>query len=51
MIFLKIYLLMCLNDVIGDNYYTDESEVKKLVDEANAYVGGGDFWYKSLTKN
>lgn len=47
---MKIYLLMCLNDVIGDTYYTDEEEIKRLVEEGNAKMGG-DVWYKTLTEN
>jgi hypothetical protein len=47
---MKIYLFMCLNDVIGDRYYTNEDEVKKLVEEANE-KHGGDFWCKTLTSN
>ena len=46
---MKIYLFMCLNDVLGDTYFTDEEQVKKLVDEANEEYGG-DFWYKTLTE-
>lgn len=45
-----IYLFMCLNDVIGDTYYTSEDEVKQLVEEANNKYFG-DFWYKTLTMN
>lgn len=45
----NIYLFMNLNDVIGDTYYTDEEEVKKIVEESNEkYVG--DFWYKTLER-
>lgn len=40
---------MNLNDVIGDEYYTDEEEVAKRVEKCNKIVGG-DFWYKTLTK-
>lgn len=47
---MKIYLFMCLNDVIGETYYTDEDEVKRLVEEANINFGG-DFGYMTLTKN
>lgn len=46
----EIYLFMNLNEVLGDTYYTDVEEVKKLVDEANAEYGG-DFWYKTVTPN
>lgn len=45
---MKIYLLMCLNDVIGDVYYTDIEVVKSLVEKAND-LAGGDFWYKEMT--
>lgn len=48
---MKIYLFMCLNDVIGDVYYTNEEEVKKLIKEANELYGEGDFWCKTLEKN
>lgn len=44
---MKIYLFMCLNDVVGDTYYTDKKEVEKLVEEA----GGGDFWCKEISEN
>lgn len=47
---MKIYLFMCLNDVLGETYYTDEEQVKKLVDEANEEYGG-DFWYMTLEQN
>jgi len=42
---------MCLNDIVGDGYYTSEDEVIKLVGEANEKSGGGDFWYKTLESN
>jgi hypothetical protein len=47
---MKIYLFMSLNDVLGDTYYTNEEEVKRLVEDANKEYGG-DFWYKTLEKN
>lgn len=49
---MKIYILMCLNDVIGNEYYTDEDAIVKKVDEMNAsYEGGyGDIGYMTLTK-
>lgn len=43
----EIYLLMNLNEVLGDGYYTDKEKIKKLVDKANA-EHGGDFWYKTV---
>lgn len=43
---MKIYLPMYLNDVIGDVYYTDKSEVEKLIKEA-----GDDYWCKELIDN
>ena len=50
---MKIYLFMCLNDVIGDTYYTDKEEVEKLVKMTNAEYGKNcrDFWYKELINN
>lgn len=45
----KIFLFMCLNDVIGNEYYTDEEEVARQVEAANELVGG-DFWYMTLNK-
>lgn len=50
---MTIYLFMCLNDVLGDTYFTDEEDVKMLVEKANKEYGEdcGDFWYKTLTAN
>lgn len=47
---MKIYLLMHLNEVIGDRYFTNEEDIKKLVEEINSKQGG-EFWYKTLTNN
>lgn len=44
---MKIYLFMCLNEVVDDVYYTDEEIVKDLVEQANK-INGGDFWYKEM---
>ena len=52
----KIFLFMCLNDVAENEYYTDEEEVAKQVEEANRIMGQdgdfecGDFWYMTLNK-
>lgn len=47
----NIYLVMCLNDVIGNEYYTKEEEAAKKVEEILLVTGAyGDFWYKTLTK-
>lgn len=45
---MKVYLLMCLNDVIGDTGYTNEDTAKKLVDEANEETKSNDFWYQTI---
>ncbi len=47
---MKVYLFMCLDNIIGDKYYTNEEDVKKLVEKANADCECGDFWYQSLTE-
>jgi hypothetical protein len=39
---------MCLGDVVGSEYYTDESEAARIVEELNNEYGG-DFGYKKLT--
>lgn len=38
----KIYIFMHLNEIVSDIFYTDEDEIKKLVEEANS-EHGGDF--------
>lgn len=48
---MKIYIIMCLNDIIGDTYYTDEEVVSKRVESIKEVAGNGDFWYKTLTGN
>lgn len=46
----KVYVFMCLNDIVSDTFCTDENEIKRLVEEANE-EHGGDFWYKELVRN
>lgn len=49
---MEIYLLMCLNDIVGTYYYTDKEEVEKMADRYNnEFDGGGDFWCATLTMN
>lgn len=48
---MKIYLFMCLNSIIGDRYYVNEEDVKKLVKKANTEYDCGDFWYQTLIRD
>lgn len=45
---MKIYVLMCLNDIVSDTCYTSKEKVEKLVNEANRETGSRDFWYEEL---
>lgn len=44
-----IYLVMCLNDIIGGVYYTDKALAEREVNLLNEKYGG-DFWIKELVK-
>lgn len=44
-----IYLVMCLNDVVGEVFYTDKTLAEREVNLLNEKYGG-DFWVKSLVR-
>lgn len=45
--------MMCLGELVGSDYYTDETVAIEKVKEANGIYGEDciDFWYKELNKN
>lgn len=45
---MKIYVLMCLEELVGDNYYMNEEEAEKELYRALEATGSGDFWIKEL---
>lgn len=43
----KIYVIMCLEEIVSDTCYSNEIDAMREVKLANANFGG-DFWYKEL---
>jgi hypothetical protein len=46
----KIFVIMCLNDIIDDTFYTDEDKVIDRVNHFNKITRTGSYWYKTLLK-
>lgn len=45
---MKIFVMMFLDKIVDDTYYTDEVKISKRVEGLNEIVGANKYWYKTL---